>query len=231
MPSLLEQLGNEQALLMYLAQELGPEDRGELEQMLLANPAMKAELESLRETQHKILSAMAVMDRSQPLPLSRQAAVRGVRRCLNLQQLVPALHESSTAAGTTQKSLRYPWWSYPLATAAAIVLAFLVWWGNSSYAPHSYNEPNQVAWEQDDRTVGPGVWNPMQVGMDAQVRQAYFQARQQRLAEWLQDSFSGDDYQTASADHPLAKAEAQLASLSEPNTESFFLSPAAPTNQ
>jgi hypothetical protein len=30
-----------------------------------------------------------------------------------------------------QPSLRYPWWAYPLAAAASVVIAFVVWWGNS----------------------------------------------------------------------------------------------------
>jgi hypothetical protein len=31
--------------------------------------------------------------------------------------------------------LRFPWWSYPLATAVAVLIAFLVWWGTQDHDP------------------------------------------------------------------------------------------------
>ncbi len=34
-----------------------------------------------------------------------------------------------------ESRLAFPWWCYPLATAAAVVFALVVWWGNSHEAP------------------------------------------------------------------------------------------------
>jgi hypothetical protein len=46
--------------------------------------------------------------------------------------------------------LRFPWWSYPLATAVAVLIAFLVWWGTQD------TEPLERRLMAGSGAVGPG---------------------------------------------------------------------------
>src|SRR5205823_5825643 len=55
-------------------------------------------------------------------------AVRNVGRAIRQRLAQPSAREPAAARG----SLPYPWWCYPTAAAAASILAFLVWWGNTS---------------------------------------------------------------------------------------------------
>jgi hypothetical protein len=66
---------------------------------------------------------------------------------------------ASPTEATPAPTLRYPWWSYPLAAAASVVLAFLVWWGNTDRrmapipyvkVPYSYGETSEPAPEAAD---------------------------------------------------------------------------------
>jgi hypothetical protein len=220
MASLLEQLGNEQAMLMHLAGELPAEDAAELETMLKADPRLAQEAQSLREAQEHVFASLDLLDRLESPPATEAMAMRGVRRRLNLQAIEPDLAENGS--GASKSALRYPWWTYPVATAAAVLLAFLVWWGNSDYSPHWLGQNTQTAWNAGDMpTGGAGMGRRMRMEMDPSLREAYMEARQKWLGEWLAASFSGDDTAAEPADSPLSQAEEQVASLSQADQQVF----------
>lgn len=129
MTSLLKQLDSDQAiLLMYLADELPAGDRVQVDHRLAADPALRQMLEALRADQSAVHAMVNAGDRHTPLPVSAPVAVRNVMRSIRqwqVDQLRPEPAEAQAA-----KSLRYPWWIYPSVSAAALFLAFLVWWGN-----------------------------------------------------------------------------------------------------
>jgi anti-sigma factor RsiW len=227
MPSLLEQLGNEQALLMHLAGELPPEDAVELEQMLQSDRRLSAELETLRDAREQVFGALASLDRAEPPPVTEPMAIRGVHRRLNLQRLQPVAPEGE---GAPKSRLRYPWWAYPMATAAAVLLAFLVWWGNSDYSPHWFGPDTQTAWNASER---PGFSRRMarRERMDPELRAAYIEAHQRWLADWLAASFAGDEAQSESSDASLAQAERQVATLVQPDQQTFPLLMPSENNQ
>jgi len=130
MTSLLHQLENNEAiLLMYLARELSAEDRAEVEQKLASDAGLAAELERLRAVRDDLNTSIGAADAATRLPVSTGVAVRRVTRMLRqwqVERLKPKPpHEPIN-------ELRFPWWSYPLTTAAAVLIAFLVWWGNKN---------------------------------------------------------------------------------------------------
>jgi hypothetical protein len=133
---MLQQLGsNEAILLMYLADELPPEDRAEVEQMLATDPGLRAALDEAREANASFVAAMPALDRSSRLPAPESVGVRRVMRTMR------QWHERRLTAPPvveTQPGLRYPWWAYPLAAAASVVIAFLVWWGNTDRTDRGY---------------------------------------------------------------------------------------------
>src|SRR5215210_6560424 len=131
--NLLRQLENKQAvLLMHLAGELPPEDRVEVEQMLATDPGMRADLERLREAHGAFVSAMPALDRATRLPAPESV---GVSRIVRLIEQWQARRLARPREADPRRTLRFPWWAYPMAASASVVIAFLVWWGNSDRGP------------------------------------------------------------------------------------------------
>ncbi|MCC6424412.1 MAG: hypothetical protein IT447_13125 [Phycisphaerales bacterium] len=144
MANLMQQFdNNENLLLMYLADELEPLERAHVEQLLSTNAELRLELERVRQALESALSALDGLDEADPSHLRQEAAVRQVGRMIRQWQV---LHQPTEQPMIRRKGLAYPWWSYPTAAAAAVLLAFLVWWGNQSGGP--INLPNNVAYNQ-----------------------------------------------------------------------------------
>jgi hypothetical protein len=155
--SLLQQLENNEAmLLMYLADELPAEDRDEVERMLAVDAGLLAQLERLQRAYNTFAAAMERQDAASRLPVPESVAVRRVGRVMAQWH---ARRLASPKEAKPVATLRYPWWAYPLAAAASIVLAFLVWWGNTDRrttsvpyvkVPYSYGQTSEPAPEAAD---------------------------------------------------------------------------------
>jgi hypothetical protein len=146
--NLLRQLENNEAvLLMYLADELPPEDRAEVARMLAADAGMRAELERMREAYDGFAGAMPALDRATRLPVPEAVGVRRVVREMRQWQ---TRRLARLPASPPDIGLRYPWWAYPLAAAASIVNAYLVWWGHA-------DRPERLAEVADGRPGRYGV--------------------------------------------------------------------------
>ena len=162
MASLLHQLETDEAvLLMYLADELPPEDRAEVDRRLAADAGLCAGLDRLRSAYESVAAAVERDDRLGRLPVPESVAVRRVGREMrqwHARRLAAAARPAVPAA-----MLRYPWWAYPLAAAASIILAFLVWWGNtdrhvtgpdgSRFVLQRYPEPTTESPSENDPAV------------------------------------------------------------------------------
>jgi hypothetical protein len=49
---------------------------------------------------------------------------------------------------------RYPWWAYPLAAAASVVIVFLVWWGNADRSEPRFTGRNiPLHFDADERAT------------------------------------------------------------------------------
>jgi len=131
---LLHQLeNNEGVLLMYLAGELPAQDRGDVEQMLAADPGMRAELERLRETVGQVETALAALDASDRLPMSADVAARRVGRMASQWNAERLVAEAAAAAARAQRPHRVSKWAYPAAAIAACALiSWGIWWASNS---------------------------------------------------------------------------------------------------
>jgi anti-sigma factor RsiW len=130
MASLLQQLENNEAiLLMYLADELGADDRREVEQMLAHDAALRAELEKIHSAQDAVTAAIGAMDQANPLRVSTPVAVRQVSRLMKQWQVDRLSRRPAEAA---RSGPQFPWWAYPTAAtgvAAMVLIGLMVWWG------------------------------------------------------------------------------------------------------
>jgi len=121
------QTDREAVLLLYLADEMTPEDRAELERMLTVEPALRHDLDRIRELQATVAGGLEAMDSAGPLRMSEEASTRRVMRemrrfQLELNSRAPVQLEAS--------SLRsWPKWIYPVAAAAAAIFIVLGLWG------------------------------------------------------------------------------------------------------
>ncbi len=182
MVDVLQQLENNEAIaLMHLADELSPDDRAEVDALLGVDANLRAELANLREAHVVIDAALADADAAEAFA-NPEPAVRRVSRMIRARLALPA---TDAPAAPPMARLPYPWWAYPMAAAAAILLAFLVWWGNS---PMTYDNSQEAI-------LPPTYW---QSGPDAPETIA------------LRSSF--DDPATDAA-AGLEDAETQMASL------------------
>jgi hypothetical protein len=127
MANLLGQLENNEAvLLMYLAGELPAEDQAEVEQMLTTDAQLAGELQRLRATVADHAAFLESADTRLRLPVTEAVAVRNTLRRMRQWRLE---HPWRPAAPAAKPGLAYPWWAYPSASAAMLLLAALVWWG------------------------------------------------------------------------------------------------------
>jgi hypothetical protein len=195
MTSLLHQLENNDAiLLMYLADELSAEDRAEVEQMLASDAQMRAALDQLRSAHDDTVAAMAKGDAVARLPVSAGVAVRRVTRAMRQWQTDQFTHEPEPEP---TNELRFPWWSYPLTTAAAVLIAFLVWWGNRSERP-------QVA--------GPGTYEEYPVGPRDVV-----EWKEELAGDYLEESIDPfeEEFAKMVINQPVDEALARLEAMSK----------------
>jgi len=160
MRNVLHQLHDrESILLLYVADELSPADRAEVQRMLSSDPSMAATLEELRLLRDSLDAALARVDARLAVPGSASAAARQFGRAVRQWHV----DRVASVPVTDARSLRFPWWTYPLATAAAITLAVVVWWqtfqsaptqpGNDAVASSSLPQQVDSVAPQDDTDV------------------------------------------------------------------------------
>jgi hypothetical protein len=180
--STLHELSREGVLLLYLADELGAEDRAEVEQRLLRDPALRAELDGLRGTQELLHTRLALLDAATPLAAEEEAGVRNVSRMMRQRlarpQPAPALEPAIAVR-------RLPRWAYPAAAVAAVALIAGVTW--RSLGPGS--GPREVA-DTGTQEVQLDPWENHAVSM---------------LTREVGDAPPGDGFEVASIgyDQPL----------------------------
>lgn len=164
MRSLLEHLeGHDAVLLMYLADELPAEDRARVEQMLASDPALAGRLEHLRAAQDAVDGAITRADAAHPLSGSEAAGVRQVGRIIRNWQAQRLAKTAVKHSLHGPRALRFPYWSYPLAAAAAVTVAFVTWYVNLPEPGSTGEQGTSLA--QNDATLGdPAFPDPLASG-------------------------------------------------------------------
>jgi anti-sigma factor RsiW len=121
------QSDREAVLLLYLAEEMPREDRAQMERILAADPSLAAELDRLRSLQSRIDGQLEALDAAAPLRMSHEISTRRVMREMRRFQL--ELKSRSPMHLEPSSLHSWPRWIYPLAAAAAIIVAVLGLWG------------------------------------------------------------------------------------------------------
>jgi hypothetical protein len=124
-------------LMMYLADELSPRDRADLEQRLRTDTVLAAELEKLRSAQETFDGAMKALEFGQASKTSDAAAAERVNRAV--RQWASA--RLARPKPPVRKDRIMPWWGFGLATAAGILVA-VVFWGLHN-RDHENSTPSQ----------------------------------------------------------------------------------------
>jgi len=126
MTSLLHQLDNESALVMFLAGELPPEDHAVVERRLAADPEFRAQLDELRSAYRTVEDAIAAGDAGERVMLPPATAARRVG------QAVRSWHARRLAQPRERQlggRLRIPGWVYVAASIGAAGIVALGVWG------------------------------------------------------------------------------------------------------
>ena len=137
MGSFLQQLENNEAvLLMYLYDELPPEDRAEVEQLLASDSVMRASLQDLRQAQNHLTQVLSDVD-GLAIPAAREsAAAHRVSRAMVKFQLERQTTAATPREETPARRIHLPAWSYPFAAAAMILIAWVAYWGFTTAGIH-----------------------------------------------------------------------------------------------
>jgi anti-sigma factor RsiW len=150
MSNLLQQLENNEAvLLMYLAGELPEDDRAEVEQMLANDPALRRALEEVAALQEGVGETFAMADAGVALS-RRDAAVRNVSRAMAAAR-VENVFARPAAAEVGRSRFRIPYWVYPIAVAALLVVGILLMSDNQPVSlPADHHEAPELAENTDN---------------------------------------------------------------------------------
>jgi anti-sigma factor RsiW len=178
----LNDLDGDSLLMLYVSGELSNGEKAALERRLASEPALAAELEKLRAAQAFCAEAFAAADATATLPVGEGVAVRRVSRAMQQWQV----DRIRVAAPTQKKGLPLPWWSYPVAVAASVIIGFLVWSSRQSV--------NDLAATPSVNTGADPDLNNGVDGMDAVATAAAAPD-----VEWLANSFGGTTGDPASA--------------------------------
>ncbi len=146
--------------------------------MLASDASMRAELDRLQVMQDETSAALGRLESHSRLPVSETVAVRHVTRMMRRWQIDRAL---APPAHEPVNELRFPWWSYPLTTAAAVLISFLVWWGNR---PDTVAPP--MARHDDEEIVGPRDLDEWQSEALAAELQESFEVSDEELLRMME---------------------------------------------
>jgi anti-sigma factor RsiW len=155
MSNLLRQLDNDQAiLLMYLAGELPEEDRVDVEQRLVNDPALRAAMADLAALQAAVDAGLARGDDLAPAP--REAAVRRAVRAMAAAH-DERLARDTAAAPEPARRFRLSWWAYPAAAAALLLVGIIIMSNSPPGKLDPTPESQQLAMQMEANTPTPRI--------------------------------------------------------------------------
>jgi hypothetical protein len=186
MTSLLQNLENNEAiLLMYLADELPAADRLEVEQMLSSDPALRGELEILRQTQQLAFDSLETLD-----SVSRPAAPPIVA----LGQASRMIHEWTERRRRPEPAIvvirrPLPWRRISVAAAATLLVGYYIWAVYQPTTPQHHNSPVATLspYGEESNPLNPDNIPPL-----PQSRELSSQEKVALLANSLADSASDE---------------------------------------
>jgi hypothetical protein len=138
--NLLQQLHDDQArLVMYIADELGGEDRADLEQRLSGDANLQGELDRFSEVYGAFSVGMTDLDAATPIHADVSAAVRRASAAIRKWQARPVPHRAPVAEKRSSFGMRT--WAIPSAAAAIVLVVMGVSLYNKSLSPRMARGP------------------------------------------------------------------------------------------
>lgn len=129
MSDLLHQLENNEAiLLMYIAGELPDVERREVEQMLATDATLRSMYSELKSAWDASLEGIERVDASEAMVLSREAAARQVGRMVRQWHAGRMVAVKPAEVARKRGGVRM-YIGMLSASAAVVLVGFLVWWG------------------------------------------------------------------------------------------------------
>ncbi len=101
------------------------------ERRMTADPVLAAKIDAMRAMEDQVFARIAHLDETAVSTINTAASARQASRVIRQWVVDQARRPAGDAE--PQHIFRFPRWSYPLAAAAAIVVAFLVWSDQSTY--------------------------------------------------------------------------------------------------
>jgi hypothetical protein len=125
MPSYIHNLDRESLLMLYMAGELPAEDHAEVEAMIAADSALRAQYEQMQVEQQAMGEVFAAADASSPLPAPQISSVRRVGAAMK-QWHVDRLAKPTLAPIRARRKFG---WVYATAASLLIVVGtiFFLW--------------------------------------------------------------------------------------------------------
>jgi hypothetical protein len=124
MASLFNNLSDDELLLLYLAEELPSSDRQALRARLASDAGLGALLEDLRAAQTQCAKGMSQLDATTPLPIPADLAVERVAEAMRQHVAGTQVRPRKVMRPAPRQ---VPWWTYPLAAAACLVISVTLW--------------------------------------------------------------------------------------------------------
>jgi len=186
----MNDLYSDSLLVLYLAGELANGEKAALERRLANEPALAAELQRVRDAQAFSVQAIQAADAGARLPVGEGVAVRRVSRAMQQWQV------DRVRATPPLRRRKLPWWSYPVAAAASIIIAFLIWSSRQSVVNDLRPESPLANQESETTDETPAATN---------------------LADWMDSSFGV----TSEASAASAEETVIPAGLDEPGSSMF----------
>ena len=118
-------------MMLYAAGELEPAARAAFEQRMAAEPQLAADVQQLAAALDANAADLARADASARVPVNEGVAVRRVSRAIDGWLLA----RTAAPPAPVKKGLPLPWWAYPTAAAASLIVGFLVWSSRQEVPP------------------------------------------------------------------------------------------------
>lgn len=118
---------DELELLLYLAEELPADRRAAMTRRLAGDASLRARLDALRIAQDSVAAHLAATDRAEPIDIRLRGIERNMSRMLRQWQVDRAVRAAQPASASRQGHRRVPFWLYPLATAAVVLVTLGLW--------------------------------------------------------------------------------------------------------
>lgn len=119
---------DETALLLYLAEELSPEQKQGIEHRLANDPSFAAALNRLRDVDAWLFDSFQELDKTQPLPGTPGSWQRQVGRMIRQWQV----RQAAQAASLPLPGRRIGSWAYAAAAVAMVIIGYTAYWGFQS---------------------------------------------------------------------------------------------------